>query len=254
MPIELECRGAIALVTLNRPEVRNAVDAATSRAAADAVREIETDPALRVGILTGAGDVFCAGADLKALARGELDGIIGIEGGFCGLTEASRTKPMIAAVNGHALAGGFELALACDMVVAEEGAEFGLPEVGHGIIAGAGGLVRLPAAVGAKRAMELALTGDRIGGEEALRRGFVNHLVPAGTALERAFEIASKIAANAPIAVEESRAVIEASEETTESAAWERNRQAWLRVRDSSDAKEGPLAFEERRPPRWTGR
>jgi enoyl-CoA hydratase/carnithine racemase len=248
-----ERRGQVAIVTLNRPELRNAVDAATSSAVAAAMRRLEDDPEVRVGILTGAGSAFSAGADLGALDRGELDGIIGIEGGFCGVVRARRRKPLIAAVNGFALAGGCELALASDIVVAAEEAEFSLPEVRVGIIAGAGGLIRLPQAIGPKKALELILTADRIGAADAERLGLVNHCVPRDAVLDRALEIAGRIAANAPVAIEESMAIVAATVDGTAADGWLQNDASWVRVRATADAVEGPQAFLERRPPRWTG-
>lgn len=248
-----EQRGHVAIITLNRPEVRNAVDAATSQAVAEVVRRVDDTPEVRVAVLTGAGSVFSAGADLAALDRGELEGIIGVEGGFCGIVRAQRRKPLIAALNGSALAGGCELALACDVVVAADDAELGLPEARLGIIAGAGGLIRLPQVLGPKRAMELILTGDRIGAVEAAELGLVNHCVPRDEVLGRALEIAEKIAANAPVAVEESRMVVEAFLNGTAEDAWLRNASAWTRVLATEDAAEGPRAFVERREPRWTG-
>jgi crotonobetainyl-CoA hydratase len=255
LPALFERRGRIALFTINRPEQRNAIDPDVTRLMNEHVVEFERDPELWVGIVTGAGDVaFSAGADLKAVAEGRMAEIKDAGPyGLAGLMRGERTKPMIAAVNGVALAGGLEIAIACDIVVASETARFGIPEVSRGIIAGAGGLQRLPLLIPPLRALEMILTAQPIEAEEAHRLGLVNHVVPPARVLERAFEIAETIVANAPVAVQESRAVARTSIVSGEVAAWERTDQAWERVRASPDALEGPTAFAERRPPVWVG-
>jgi enoyl-CoA hydratase/carnithine racemase len=220
----------------------------------DAVVALDTDHDVRVIVLTGAGSVFSAGADLAAVAAGRTREIIGVPGGFGGLTRSNRQTPVIAAVNGHALAGGFELMLACDLAVAAEDAEFGLPEVARGIIAGAGGLVRLPAAIGPKRALELILTAGRITAAEAHAYGLVNRVVARDRVLPEAYELAERIAANAPVAVRESRRVAMEALERGADAGWEANERSWVTVLDSEDALEGPRAFTEKRPPEWQGR
>jgi enoyl-CoA hydratase/carnithine racemase len=246
--------GHVATLTIDRPERRNAVDPETSQAMSEAVHALDADRDVRVIVLTGAGDVFCAGADLAAVAAGRTREIIGVPGGFGGLTRSDRGTPVIAAVNGHALAGGFELMLACDLAVAAEDAQFGLPEVARGIIAGAGGLVRLPLALAPKRALELILTAGRMTASEAHAFGLVNRVVTREQVLPAAYELAERIAANAPVAVRESRRVALEALEHGARAGWEANEAAWEVVLASEDALEGPRAFTEKRPPEWRGR
>lgn len=255
-PVLFERRGRVAIFTLNRPERRNAVDPEVSRRMNELVGEFESDPELWVGVLAATGSqAFCAGADLKAISEGRLAEIVGVEPyGFAGLVRGQREKPMVAAVDGPALAGGCEIAIACDLIVAGETACFGLPEVRRGIIAGAGGLQRLPRLIAPQRALEMILTGRTVQAPEALELGLVNEVVPAGRALERALELAEAIAANAPIAVRESRAVARIAISAGEAPAWDRAALAWERVLASEDAAEGPAAFVERRPPVWSGR
>jgi enoyl-CoA hydratase/carnithine racemase len=251
-----ERRGRVAVFILNRPAQRNAVDPDVTRQMNELVSSFEADDELWVGVVTGAGDVaFSAGADLKAIAAGRLTELVDVEpGGFAGVVRLRRRKPLIAAVNGAALAGGCEIALACDLIVAAEHASFGLPEVKRGIIAGAGGLQRLVRRIPPCRALELALTGRAIGAGEALTLGLINEVVPRDRVVVRALELAEVIAANAPIAVQESRAVMDASLQGTEEEAWRRAAQAWDRVLASADAAEGPRAFAEKREPVWQGR
>jgi enoyl-CoA hydratase len=249
--VRYEVDGHVATITLDRPAQRNAIDPETSHAVAACVRRLDADPVVRVGILTGAGDVFCAGADLKAVAAGRLREIIDVPGGFCGLVAAQRRTPLIAAVNGHALAGGCELALACDLVVADERAEFGLPEVSRGIIAGAGGLFRLAQALPPKRAMELVLTAGRMAAAEAHALGLVNQLAPAGQALGLSHALALRIAEHSPTAVRESRALVQDAVEQGSGDLWTATEHAWQRVLAGPDALEGARAFAERRPPVW---
>jgi crotonobetainyl-CoA hydratase len=252
----IERRGRIAIFTLNRPDQRNAVDPDVTRLMNERVVEFEADDDLWVGVVTGAGDkAFCAGADLKAVANGQLSGIVDCEPyGFAGLVKGTRAKPVIAAVDGPALAGGTELAIACDLIVASERARFGLPEVKRGIIAGAGGLQRLPQLIPPMRALELILTGEPIDAAQAHAVGLVNHVVPAGQALPRALELAETIASNAPISVRESLAVARQAIGASEAAAWARAEEAWPRILVSEDAAEGPRAFAEGREAVWQGR
>jgi enoyl-CoA hydratase/carnithine racemase len=253
--VRLERDGHVAVVTIDRPEQRNAIDPETSRALNAAFTAVERDDEAWVAVLTGSGDVFCAGADLKAIAAGRRSEIVDAEPyGFGGLVWAGRSKPVIAAVNGHALAGGLELVLASDLAVAAEGAQFGLPEVTRGIIAGAGGAWRLPQQIPARRAMELLLTGERIDAAEAHRLGLVNRVVPAADVLSAALALARRIAENAPIAVRESRAIAANAAAMADDEGWRRVADAWTRLGESEDAREGPRAFAERRAPRWTGR
>ena len=254
MSVRYEVDGRVATFTLDRPDQRNAVDPDLTKALGEAVAAFEADPEVWVGILTGAGPNFCAGADLKALAAGRAAELMTEQGGFAGWVRFPRTKPVIAAVTGFALAGGTELVLACDLVVAAPDSAFGLPEVTRGIVAAAGGLFRLPRVLPPARAAELVLTGERLGAEEAHRLGMVNHLVPADEVLGKAREIADRICANAPVAVRESLAVLRDAYDIDEDEGWRRSAAAMDRVRQSEDAKEGPRAFAEKRAPRWTGR
>jgi enoyl-CoA hydratase/carnithine racemase len=248
--------GRVAIFTLNRPDQRNAVDPDVSRRMNELVTDFESDDDRWVGIVTGAGSAaFSSGADLKAIAAGRLREIVDVEpGGFAGVVRAARRKPLLAAVNGAALAGGCEIALACDLVIAADHASFGLPEVRHGIIAGAGGLQRLPRLIPPGRALQMILTGATIDAREALALGLVNEVVPADRTLPRTLELAQMIAANAPVAVRESLAVARTSIAGSEREAWERVEIAWQRVLASEDAAEGPRAFSERREPVWQGR
>jgi len=254
MSVRYEVDGRVATFTLDRPDQRNAVDPGLTTALGEAVAAFEADPEVWVGILTGAGPNFCAGADLKALAAGRGSELSTEQGGFAGWVRYPRTKPVIAAVTGFALAGGTELVLACDLVVAAPDSAFGLPEVTRGIVAAAGGLFRLPRALPPARAAELVLTGERLSAEEAHRFGMVNHLVPAEQVLGKAREIADRICANAPLAVRESLAILRDAYEIDEQEGWRRSAEAMQRIRASEDAKEGPRAFAEKRAPRWTGR
>jgi crotonobetainyl-CoA hydratase len=255
--IKTETDGGILVVTIDRPKA-NAIDAATSRELGEAFAAFRDDPALRVAIVTGAGDrFFSAGWDLKAAAAGESEDF-GV-GGFAGLTELFRLeKPVIAAVNGLAVGGGFELALACDLVVAVRDAEFFLPEVNLGFVPDAGGVLRLPRRIPRAIAMELLLTGRRMGAEEAARWGLVNRVVHEGAALEAAHEFARAIDAAAPLAVRAVKAVVAATEHLDAETAYARLRDgsisAYVRMLESEDADEGPRAFAEGRPPVWKGR
>lgn len=239
-------------VTLNRPSARNAVDHAMSVAIAAAIDELDADDDLAVGILTGAGGTFSAGMDLKAFLRGELPEVEGR--GFGGLTQAPPRKPLIAAVEGHALAGGCELVLACDLVVAAGDASFGLPEVSRGLIAGSGGLLRLPRRVPLQVAMEHALTGDPMSAVDAHRWGLVNRLTEPGGALQGARSLAERIVRNGPLAVRTTKQILVESPSWPADEVWSRQRAALRTILDSADAAEGARAFAERREPRWSQR
>lgn len=244
--------GGVLVISLNRPDARNCVDRAVAEAIAAALDRLDADADLRVGVLSGVGPGFSAGMDLKAFARGESP--VAGDRGFAGITMRSADKPLIAAVEGFALAGGLEIALACDLIVAGRDAKFGIPEVRVGLIAGAGGLWRLPRRVGLGTASLLALTGAPILGEEAHRLGLVDRLVEPGTALAEAVRLAHQIAANAPLALAATKAIL--GEGFSRSAAdfWDWQRVHFKKVVTSADAREGALAFAEKRSPRWEGR
>jgi enoyl-CoA hydratase len=245
-------RGSVLVLTLNRPEVRNAIDTETAGAVSHALDELEADPALAAAVLTGAGGTFCAGMDLKAFLAGEKPSV-GARG-FAGIVERPPAKPVIAAVEGTALAGGFEIVLACDLVVAAENARFGLPEVKRGLVAAGGGLLRLCRRVPSPLAMEWALTGEFVPAARAERAGLVNRVVPPGTTLPAAIELAEAIARNGPLAVAATKRILTECRDWSLDEEFERQREISLPVRESADAREGALAFKEKRAPHWTGR
>jgi enoyl-CoA hydratase len=246
--VHVEADGEVLLVTLDRPEARNAVNLAVAEGIAAALDRLDGDEALRVGVLTGAGGTFCAGMDLKAFVRGERPYVEGR--GFAGIVQGPPRRPLIAAVEGWALAGGFEVALSCDLIVAAGDARFGIPEVKRGLVAAGGALIRLPRRIPYHVAMELALTGDPIGAERAYELGIVARLAAPGAALADARALAAVIAANGPLAVDATKRVLTADE----AGAWERQAEIVGPVFASDDAREGSVAFAEKRPPVWRGR
>lgn len=247
----VERRGGVLVMRLNRPQARNAMSLSLSEHIAKALDELDEDPSLRVGVLTGAGGTFCAGMDLKDFRAGRRPVVEGR--GFAGLVEQPPRKPLIAAVEGYALAGGFEIVLACDLVVAARTATFGLPEVKRGLTAAAGGLFRLPRRVPYHRAMELVLTGRMWPAPEAADEGLVTRLVEEGQALGAALDLADEIAANAPLALAASKQVVVESADWPLREAFARQEQFVDPVRKSADAQEGARAFAEKRPPEWSG-
>jgi enoyl-CoA hydratase len=247
----LERRERTLLVTLNRPDQRNAVNAAVAEGIAAALDELDGDPALSVGVLTGAGKGFCAGMDLKAFVAGERP--YAGDRGFAGITQRPAEKPLIAAVEGFAVAGGLEVALSCDLIVASRGARLGIPEVTRSLIAAAGALLRLPRVVPRTIAMELALTGQPITAERAFELGLVNRLTGPGESVQAALEVASGIAANGPLAVLASKRILTESADWLESEFFARQGEIAGPVFASDDAREGARAFAERRPPVWQG-
>ncbi len=242
----------VLIVTLNRPEARNAANKALAEGVVAAMDELDGNDELRVAILTGAGGTFCSGMDLKAFVTGETPHIPGR--GFAGLTESSPKKPLIAAVEGYALAGGLELAISCDMIIAADDAKFGIPEVKRGLAAAAGGLVKLPRQIPSRIAMELALTGEFISAQRAHELGLINHVVPAGTALEAAKELAGKVAGNGPLAVAASKAVMMGQQDWSTAEMFDKQNAIALPVFSSEDAIEGATAFAEKRAPTWKGK
>jgi len=245
----------IAVVTLCRPEARNAINGAVTAALDRIVRSTELDPEVWVVVLTGSGGrAFCAGADLKEVAAGRLESLFTRDGGFAGLVRARRSKVWIAAVDGLALAGGFEIALACDLIVASEDAEFALPEVKRGLIAAAGGLYRLPRALPRALAFELIATGERLTAARALTFGLINRVMPKEQTLPEALSLARAIAANAPVAVRESLSIARQAPDLDEEALARLSEEGQQRIMCTEDFIEGPRAFIEKRAPRWSGR
>jgi len=249
--VEFERRDHIALVTLNRPEARNAISPEVSQTMAGILDDIEDDSALRAVVLTGKGEVFSAGADLKVVAQGKANDIARGKGGFAGIARRDFPKPIIAAVQGPALAGGFEIVLSCDLVVAAETARFGIPEVKRGLMAAAGGLIRLPKRVPLAVALELAMTGDPIDAQRALALGLVNRVVPANRVVDEAIALANTIGENSPIAVRQSRRLVREAAELSEEDGWKRTFELMMPVFESGDSIEGATAFAEKRPPVW---
>jgi crotonobetainyl-CoA hydratase len=251
-----ERRGNVLIITLNRPEARNAVNSAVSTAVGDAMVQAQQDPDVRVVVITGSGDKsFCAGADLKALSRGEqLLHPDQPKWGFAGYVRHFIDKPTIAAVNGTALGGGTELALASDLVIAGKTAKFGLPEVKRGLVAAAGGVFRLVEQLPRKVALELMFTGEPMSSSDALKWGLINEVVPDGTELDAALALAERITVNAPLAVQASKRVAVGVDDgiiTDDEVGWTRTMREIVMLMQSEDAKEGPLAFAEKRQPVW---
>ena len=247
-----EADGGVLLITLNRPDQRNAVNAALASGVAEALDRLDDDDDLKVGILTGAGKGFSSGMDLKAFVAGESP--YAADRGFAGITQRGAAKPLIAAVEGYALAGGFEVALGCDLIVAARDARFGIPEVKRSLVAAAGALLRLPQRIPYHLAMELALTGDPIDAERGYELGIVNRLAEPGGAVDAALGLAGEIARNGPLALRASKRIVQSSSDWTDSEAWEKQGEIAGPVMVSEDAREGAIAFAEKRDPIWRGR
>jgi enoyl-CoA hydratase len=247
-----ERREDVLVITLNRPEARNAVNLAVAEGLAAAVDALDADDALSVGVLTGAGGAFCAGMDLKAFVAGEQPFVDGR--GFAGIVQRPPRKPLIAAIEGFAVAGGLEVALACDLVVAARGARLGVPEVKRSLVAAGGALRRLPERIPYGVAMELALTGDPISAERAAELGLVNRLAEPGEAVAGALELAAAVAANGPLALAATKAILTRQRDWGDEEFWARQDELAGPVFASHDAREGATAFAEKRAPRWTGR
>jgi enoyl-CoA hydratase len=247
-----ERRDGVLVITLNRPEVRNAVNAALAEGVANALDELDGDNDLAVGVLTGAGGFFCAGMDLGAFVKGESPWFG--DRGFAGIAQRGARKPLIAAIEGFAVAGGFEVALACDLIVAAEGAKLGIPEAKRSLVAAGGALLRLPRRMPYHVVMELALTGDAMPAERFHAFGVVNRLAAPGSAVDVALELAAAIARNGPLALAASKAVIEQQFDWSSEEMWARQGELSGPVFASEDAKEGALAFKEKREPVWRGR
>lgn len=247
----IERDGGLMIITINRPEAKNAVNRAVSYGVAAAVDELDASDELRVGILTGAGGTFCSGMDLKAFLRGEVTRVEGR--GILGIAMTPPKKPLIAAVEGYALAGGFEAMLACDLTVASRDAKFGIPEVKRGLAAAAGGLMRLPRLIPPRIAMELALTGDMIAAERLAQFGLINTLTEPGQALAEARRLALRIIANAPLSVAASKRVINEQRDWPTPEMFTRQQEITAPVLASADAREGAAAFAEKRAAQWKG-
>jgi len=248
MSVQVEADGGVLVVTIDRPEARNAVNLAVAEGIAGALDRLDGADELRVGIITGAGGTFCAGMDLKAFVAGERPYVA--ERGFAGIVQDPPRKPIIAAIEGWAVAGGFEIALACDLIVAARDARFGIPEVKRGLVAAGGALIRLPRRIPYHVAMELALTGDPIGADRAYELGIASRLTEPGEALATARELAATIAANGPLAIDATKRILVADE----AADWERAGAISGPVFVSEDAREGARAFAEKRAPVWRAR
>jgi enoyl-CoA hydratase len=246
-----EVRGPVLLITINRPEARNSINKATAEAMGEALDQLDSDRELAVGVITGTGKGFSAGMDLKGFASGEFP--TAGDRGFAGIAQRSARKPLVAAIEGFALAGGLEIALSCDIIVASREAKLGIPEVGVGLFAGAGALLRLPRRVGLGQASLLALTGKPISGEEGHRIGLVDRLADPGGALTEALSLAETIAANAPLALAASKAVLVDGFTKPDAEFWQWQQQFFQEVFASKDAIEGATAFAEKRPPNWQG-
>ena len=242
----------IMIVTINRPEAKNAVNKAVSETIAAAMEELDDSSELQAAIITGANNTFCSGMDLKGFLKGESPMVPGR--GFAGLTERGPQKPLIAAVEGFAFAGGLELLMACDLIVAAEDAEFGIPEVKRGLAAGAGGLIKLPRQMPHRLAMELALTGDSFNAKRAYETGVINRVVKKGEALTAAKELAKVIAANGPLAVKASKQIVNDSQDWSAEEMWVKQAELIAPVFMSEDSREGPRAFAEKRAPVWKGK
>lgn len=251
--IDYEVVGGIGIITINRPEAHNVVDASVSAGIETALDRLEANDAAHVGVLCARGDVFSAGVDLDAVATGRIDGIITDRGGFGGLAQRQRTKPLIAAVDGPAVAGGFELVMACDLVVASQNVVFALPEVKRSLVASGGGLFRAVLLLGSKVALELLLTGDPLSADRAYQLGLVNQLVEPGDARRAAIALAQRIAANAPIAVGETLWAAQQVTAALEGSLWEVTSEAADRVSRSADFAEAAEAFVNKRAPVWRG-
>jgi enoyl-CoA hydratase len=242
----------VQVITINRPQAKNALDKAVAEGIAAAVDALDASDDLRVGVLTGAGGTFSAGMDLKAFLRGETPAIEGR--GLCGITQTPPRKPLIGAVEGWALAGGFELLLACDLVVAAEDARFGVPEVKRSLVAAGGAALLLPQRVPYALALEMLLTGDPLPATRAAEIGLVNRLAPSGGALDGALELAATIAANGPLAVAATKQIARATVDWSSAESWARQAEITGPVFASEDAREGSTAFAEKRAPVWKGR
>jgi len=254
MAVEIEKNGHLAIITLNRPEARNAINGEMAQTMENCLDEFENDKELWVGILKAEGPVFCAGADLKEIAAGNGGTLATKKGGFAGITRRERSKPLIAAITGTAVAGGCEISLSCDLIVASTETVFGLPEVKRSLVAGAGGLFRLPRVLGMATAMELIMTGDPLPAQRAFELGMLNKVVLPEEVLGEAKKLAARIMANAPLAVHASRNIAAKALVDDDETLWRASGKGFQSVVGTEDYKEGPLAFIEKRAPVWKGK
>jgi enoyl-CoA hydratase len=250
-PVIVDRRGSVLVITLNRPEVRNAVNAALAAGVAGALEELDGDDSLSVGVLTGAGGLFCAGMDLGAFVKGEVPWFG--DRGFAGIAQRASRKPLIAAIEGFALAGGMEIALACDLIVAAKGAKLGIPEAKRSLVAAGGALLRLPRRMPYHMVMELALTGDAETAERFHEFGVVNRVAEPGCAVDVALELAGQLAKNGPLALVASKRILQEQFDWSSSEMWEKQAAITAPVFSSADAKEGASAFKDKRDPVWRG-
>lgn len=251
--VKVEQTGGVLLVTINRPDARNAINYDCAKQMASAFERLDADPALHIGVLTGAGRGFSSGMDLKDFAKSRIRPRVGNKG-FAGLNEGPPAKPLIAAVEGFAVAGGFEMVLACDLVVSANDAVFGLPEVKRGLVAGSGGLLRLPRRLPYPVAMELILTGDPMRAERAYQLGLINELTEPGKALEHALALAARISENGPLAVQTSKRIVNEGLDWSQHEMFAKQAPMMKHIFESEDAREGALAFAEKRKPVWQGK
>ena len=253
-PVGVQRRGRVLVMTLDRPEARNAVNPELARGLEAAVDLLESDDGLWVGVLTALGPVFCAGADLKTVAAGRVAETITERGGFGGITRRRRDKPVIAALAGDAFGGGMEIAISCDILLAEEGVRMGLPEAARSLMAGGGGLALLPQLIGEKPALELAMTAAPFPVTRLAELGLVSRAVAKGTVVDEAVALAEQICANAPLAVQASRRAVVEGRDRPEADRYELGAREFEALMKTEDFAEGPRAFVEKRPPNWTGR
>lgn len=254
MPVTFEIKDHIALITLDRPEAKNAINGEMTKGLEQAIDRYESDQNLWIAILTAKGNIFSAGADLKAISMGKADELSTPKGGFAGFVKRKRTKPVIAALNGPALAGGFEITMACDMIIAPKGAYFSLPEVKRSLLAIGGAFIVLPRAIGMKRTMEMILTGEPITVEQAESWGLVNHVVDSSEVMNTALGLAQSIATNAPLAVHASHNLIAEAFSKSDEDLWKEGFNTFVnKILPSADFREGPMAFIEKRAPNWKG-
>lgn len=251
--VETEVHGNVLVMKINRPEARNAVNGAVANGIEAGLDQLEADDSLWVGVLTGTREFFCAGADLKLINAGNPGEMMTAKGGFAGIATRARTKPVIAAVEGPALAGGLEIILACDLLVASRESRFGIPEVKRSLVAAGGGLFRLPRALPRNVAFELGMTGDPISCERAYQLGLVNEISEPGAALEAALDLAGRITANAPVAVQKTLALMVELKDADDETGFKRSNEAMFELMNTEDFSEGLMAFIEKRPPAWKG-